>query len=272
MEKLKVQYATIDEIPEAFRPLYEERGGQFLLAQIEGLKTEADVARVQRALDSEKTAHGKIKTQWGTFFGDKKPEEVQAILDRVPELEEIAASKNINDAKLNELADARARNKIAPLERELATLKTQVTERDAKITGFETADKTRKITDLVRGEAMKVKVIDSAIDDVLMNAERVFEIDGEGNVVTKEGSGITPGLNPSVWLTEMQSKRSHWWPASKGGGAGGGQGFNGATNPWSKAAWNLTEQGKAYVADPGKAQQMALAAGSKIGATAPPVA
>jgi hypothetical protein len=273
MDPLKALYASQDEIPEAFRSLYEERGGQFHIAKIEGIKTDGDVARVQRALDSEKKNHGDLRSAWGSFFGEKKPADIQAQLDRITELETIAASKNVNEEKLNEIADGRVRQKLAPVERERDQLKSQITERDQLIEQFQTRERNRTISDAVRGEAAKAKIIDTAVEDVLMYAERVFDISEDGQLLTKDGIlGLTPGLSPSVWLTEMQQKRPHWWPASRGGGAGGGGAGGGfADNPWTAANWNLTKQGQAYAASPEKAAQMARAAGSSIGATKAPV-
>ena len=272
MDPLKALYATIDEIPESFRPLYEERGGQFHIAKIEGIKTDADVARVQRALDAEKKSHGEIKTRWGTFFGDKKPEDIQAQLDRITELETIAASKNINDEKLNELAEGRVRQRIAPVERQVQTLTGQLQEAQQVIEGYKQKEVTRNIHDNVRAEAGKLKVIDSAVDDVLMYAERVFEVTESGELVTKDGiPGVTPGLSPSVWLTEMQQKKPHWWPQSRGGGAnGGGGGGDFANNPFTNENWNMTAQGRLYNENPQKAEQMAKAAGTTVGGPRPP--
>lgn len=271
MDPLKALYATIDEVPEAFRGLYEERGGQFHIAKIEGIKTDADIARVQRALDAEKKGHGEIKQRWGTFFGDKKPEDVQAMLDRIPELETIAASKNINEEKLNEIVEGRLRSKIAPVERQAQTLQGQLAEAQQIIEQFKTKETTRTIHDGVRGEANKLKVIDSAVDDVLMYAERVFEVSEAGELVTKDGiAGVTPGLSPSVWLTEMQQKKPHWWPASRGGGAGGGNGGgNLADNPFTAENWNMTAQGRLYQENPGRAKQMAELAGTTVGGPKP---
>jgi hypothetical protein len=271
---LKSLYASQDEIPETFRDLYEERGGQFHIAKIEGIKTDADVARIQRALDSEKTNHGTLKTAWGKFFGDKKPEDIQAQLDRIPELETIASSKNLNEDKLNELAEGRVRIKIAPIERQNQQLTTQLQEAQQQIEQFQARERNRSIQDGVRGEATKMKVVDSALEDVLMYAERVFDVQEDGSLLTKDGiQGVTPGLSPNVWLTEMQSRKPHWWPASKGGGAGGGIGSgNPGDNPWSHQGWNLTKQGQELNANPARAEQLAKAAGhqSAIGARRPP--
>jgi hypothetical protein len=268
---LEPAYDTVDAIPEAFRPLYVETGGKHLLTKIKGLASTADVTRVQRALDAEKKEHGTLKTNWTGFFGDKKPEEVRAILDRVPELETIAASKNINDEKLNELAETRFRAKLAPMERDNATMKTQLAERDEIIKGFMLQHETRTIHDGVREAAVKSKIIDTAMEDVLMLAERMFEVGEDGKLTAKDGVGVTPGITPEQWLTEMTVKRPHWWPVSKGGGAGGGIGAGvGGDNPFSFEGWNMTAQGKLYGENPTRAAQLAQMAGTTVGGLRPP--
>ncbi len=268
--QLSHEYEKVDDIPEAFRPLYEERGGKQILTRITGITTQADLTRVNRALESEKTERSRLKQQWDGFFGDKKPDDIKAQLDRIPELETIAASKNINDEKLNELADNRARSKIAPLERDNQTLKTQVAERDEIIQRFMAQEETRTIHDNIRAVASKSSVIDTALEDVLMLAERCFEINDQDEVVTKDIPGQTPGLRPDVWLTEMKAKRPHWWPASKGGGAGGGVGGVGGDNPWSHGGWNLTKQGQVVRESGEKAKQLAQQAGTSVGGQRPP--
>jgi hypothetical protein len=128
----------------------------------------------------------------------------------------------------------------------------------------------RIVTVAVRGAASKLKVVDSAVEDVTLLAERLFTIDETGAVVTKDNVGVTPGISADVWLTDMQAKRPHWWGPSQGGGAGGNRGGNsGVTNPWSKDAWNLTEQGRIYKENSGKAEQLAKAAGTTIGGPKP---
>jgi hypothetical protein len=110
------------------------------------------------------------------------------------------------------------------------------------------------------------------MDDAFMHAERLFEEDSEGNLVMKENVGFTPGTDVAFWLGEMQSKKSHWWPASEGGGAGGNRGgkVDNSPNPWSHAGWNLTEQSKIYNSDRAKAERLATSAGVKVlGATKP---
>jgi hypothetical protein len=267
---LKAIYSSADEIPEGFKDLYEERDGQLQLTKIEGIKTDADVHRVQSALEKERNDRKKLQESWNSFFGDKKPEDIQAQLDKIPELE-AAADGKVDEEKLNQIADSRVKSKTAPLERELNNTKTELQKAQETIQQYQAKETQRTIHDAVREAGSKAKVLDSAMEDALMLAERVFEVSEDGKVVAKEGVGVTPGVTPDVWLSEMQQKRPHWWPASQGAGAkgSGAQGF--ANNPWSAAGWNMTKQGQ-IVREQGmeKAQQMAKSAGSYVGAAKPP--
>lgn len=265
-ETIKSIYPTIDSIPEAYKNLFEERGGQYHLVRIEGIKTEADVARVQRALDAEKNEHIKLKQQWNNFFGERKPEEIQSILDKVPELEAAAAGK-IDEEKLSQIVESRTRTKLAPLERELNSAKTALIASQEKIQQFEAKELQRTIHDNIRSAALKSKVVDSALEDILLLSERIFEVTQDGNVVVKDNVGATPGVSAEVWLTEMQQKRPHWWPMSQGGGSrGSAAGGSSVSNPWSQNSWNLTEQSRIYKESPERAAQLAKSAGISIGA------
>jgi hypothetical protein len=267
---IKAIYATQDEIPETYQDLFEERGGAFHLTKIEGIKTDADVARVQRALDAEKGEKVKLKTQWDSFFGERKPEDVQAMLDKLPELEALANGK-LDDEKINGIVEGRLKTKISPIERERDQYKGKLTEADQRLALYEAKEKQRTIHDAVRQAAIKMKVLDTAQEDVLMLAERIFEINEDGTATAKDGVGVTPGIAPEIWLTEIQQKRPHWWPASAGGGAKGSGASGGfAENPWSVEHWNLTAQGQIITSlGQTKAEQMARAVGSHIGGTKP---
>jgi hypothetical protein len=261
MAVLKAKYAAETEVPEDYKALYEERGGEWVLVQIDGIKTEADVTRVQRALTAEKEAHKKTRQTFDDILDGRKPEEVKAQLDRIPELE--AATGQLDETKINTLVEARVKARITPIERERDQLKQQVTERDGKIVAFETKEKLRTVSEHVTAAARKAKVQESAIEDVVMHAERIFQID-EGKVLTPEG------ISPEVWLTDMGNRKPHWWGPTQGGGGRGGNGNGFAGNPWTADNWSLTKQGEVMRQSREKAEQMARAAGSSIGATKAP--
>jgi hypothetical protein len=266
---LKVVHDTVDEIDEAYRPLYTERDGKFHLTGVEGFKTQADIDRLQNALTKERGDHKTVKDRLA-LFNDLDPEEVHAKLDKLPELEAAAEGK-LDEAKISELADTRLRTKLAPVERERDQLKTKLEASENTVQELQGTLRSRDIKDNVLAAALKGKVVETALDDVLMLADRVFEVGEDGAVTTKDNVGVTPGLTPDAWLTEMQPKRPHWWPPSEGGGAQGGKGGGGgfANNPWSHEHWNMTEQGRIINQDRSKADQMAKAAGTSIGGPKP---
>lgn len=267
---------SLDEVPEHFRELYTEKNGQFELTGISGMKTQADVDRLTSAIQKERDEHKATKDRLG-LWSDLDHDDVMAKLDRFPELEAAAAGK-IDDAAIEEMVTKRVSGTInsqtAPLQRQIDTLTKQLEEvtalaeqRGAEITAG-------KIKSAVRRALNAGKVIPEAQEDALMLAERIFEVrEDDGEIVTRDQVGVTPGIGPDVWLTEMQTSRPHWWPGSVGTGArGAGGGGNGgySNNPFSHEHWNMTKQGEVLRSQGReKAEQMAKAAGTTIGGPRP---
>lgn len=267
---IKALVDKLDDVPEQYRDLYTEKNGKFELTGVEGMKTQADIDRVQAGLAKERTEHKATKTALSAW-GDRKADEVIAILDRVPELEAAAAGK-LDENKINTMVESRVGSKLAPVQRQVATLTANLAEKDAIIAGYQTKERTRSIHDGVRDAISKTKGFQaSAAEDALMLAERMFEVNEDGKVVTKDGVGVTPGVDAVVWLTDMQQKRPHWWGPTEGGGAGGSGNGNreGGDNPFTAANWNMTKQGEILRANPTRAEQLARAAGTTVGGPKP---
>lgn len=265
---LKAILDTIDDLPEDIKKEYVEKNGKFEL-QVEGMKTQADVDRLQGALTKERNDHKVVRERLG-LLGDRKIEDVLQILDRVPELEAAAAGK-LDETKLNELVEGRIKTKLAPVEREKGQLAQRVQELSGIVEQYQTKDKVRNIHDAVRDAVGRAQGFQSsAVEDALLYAERMLEINEEGRVVTRDGVGVTPGVDAAVWLTEMQTKKAHWWGPSQGGGAGGNRNGGGAGgNPWSAEGWNMTEQGRILKENRSRAEQLAKSAGTSIGGPRP---
>jgi len=288
---LKDVHDKLDEIPEQYQDLYTEKNGKFELTGIQGVKTQADVDRSQESLRKATNDKTTLREKL-VIFGDgtvgadspiedwkKLHDETATKLDRIPELE--AASKGkLDEAQIEEIVNRRVegtiKSKLAPVERKL---KDVTKERDVALeenTKFQAADKTRTIHDSLRKALMASKVLPDAQEDALLLGDRVFEIrEDDGAVVTRDNIGITPGLDPTAWLTEIQEKRRHWWPESVGGGSKdsiAGRGGPGGANPWNgeEGRWNMTKQG-AFVRQHGKerADAMAKAAGTTVGGPRP---
>jgi hypothetical protein len=284
---LKTIYATAEDIPEGYADLYTERNGQWELTGIQGVKTQADVDRVQQSLRKERSDHKETKDKLA-LFGDLDPDTVQEKLgtfDTVMEQYEAlkASGGGWDEEKAKPLIEAEVRKATGPLEREKTNLQRQldqrtkeIAERDGTINELKTTIVTTNVDRALRDAAVDAKVQGSAIQDALLRGRNVFEQDPEtGKLTTKDIPGVTPGLSPKEWFKEMEEHAPHWWPQSQGGGSGGrlGGGPGGGKNPWSKEAWSITEQGK-FLREHGidKATQMAERAGVKIGATKPAAA
>lgn len=265
---LKFTYDSLDDVPKQFHELYTEKDGKFILTGISGIKPEEDINRLNEALRKERKDHKETKDKFSKF-GDKDPEEILSLLDKIPELEAAAKGK-LDDEKINQLVEARIKSKTAPLERELENLKKEASNFKTENEVLKTERKQRIIHDEVRKAATELKIVETAVEDVLYLSERLFEVSEEGKVLAKDGVGVTPGIDAKGWLGDMQEKRPHWWPPSAGGGAkgsGGAAGF--ANNPFTKEHWNLSEQGRIYKENPSRAEQMAKSAGTKIGGKKP---
>lgn len=273
---LNASYDKQDDIPEQHRDLFTERDGKWELTGITGVKTQSDVDRVQAALEKERKEHKEAREKLKTFakVDLEQIEKDQTELSELRVKIEAGAGDGFDEAKFNEavekVATARVATQTAPLRRELDKM---TEERDGLVATnkeFQTKETNRTISDAVRRAATGIKVVDTAIEDVLMLGERVFEVQDDGSVVTRDGVGATPGIAPDIWLSEMQERRPHWWPASTGGGANGsGAGSGFPSNPFSSEHWNLTLQGKAVQEDTSRADRMAKAAGTTVGGPRP---
>lgn len=257
---------TYDTLPEDVKKEYKDVDGKFQL-DVDGMKPLAEFTVVHTALQKERTDHKKVKDKLA-LFGSLNPEEVSTQLARIPELELLSEGK-VDDKKVEDIVNTRIHAKMAPVERERDQLKQKVTEKDTVINAFQVKEKTRSIHDAVSKAARTAKVLSTAEEDALVLAERVFEVTDDGAVITKDNVGVTPGITPDAWLQDMSAKRPHWWAPSQGGGARGGNGSHTGPNPFSKADWNLTEQGQIFKLDRAKAERLAKAAGTSIGGKRP---
>jgi hypothetical protein len=282
--RLKTIYDTAEEIPEGYADLYTERNGRWELTGVEGVKTQADIDRVQSALVKERNDHKQTKAALVPFEGldpDQISANATALEEARAQLEAINKDGRIDETKLEPIIAARIRQAVAPLERDKTNLERQldaqkkvVVEKDNEVVSLRTSITSENIERAVRDAASMEKVLPTALDDVTLRASRVFEKTEDGRIVTKDVPGTTPGLSPKEWLKDMQDKAPHWWPTSVGSGAQGGSGargtYGGANNPWSKEGWSLTKQG-ALVRQLGeaKAGEIAAQVGCKIGDTKP---
>lgn len=264
---MKAVYKEGEEVPEEFKEHYKLVGKDHIL-DVDGFTA---LPAAKKLVDEAATRRIEVKkaTDKLAMFGELDPEAVHVQLARIPELEAAAEGK-LDEAKINTIVEGRVKTRIAPLERERDSLKIKVGEQDTTIATFKKDNTIRTIREAVTGAARTAKVVDTAIEDAVILAERVFEVAEDGNVVTKDNVGVTPGITADLWIQDMQEKRPHWFGTSQGGGAHPGRNTPGFTdNPFTHENWNLTKQGQLIKSDRSKAEKAAKAAGTSIGGPRP---
>lgn len=88
------------------------------------------------------------------------------------------------------------------------------------------------------------------------------DVDDDGNVTL----GDKPLADAITAWSKSEEGKAFIANGSTGGGAtgGGNRPGGGDKNPWASDSFNLTEQGRLYRADPGKAREMAAAHGIRL--------
>lgn len=250
--QLELSYDSADDIPAGMESLYTEKDGKQVLTGVKGMKTQADIDRLQTALTKERNDHKTVRTQLSSLSSYGTIEEITANLDRIPELE--AKQGKGDPADIEKIVTAR----LAPVQRKLDEALTTISEKDKEIGTYKGEKTKATIADTVCKAAKGLKIRESAIEDAIMFGERVLTIDESGNVVTKENSGVTPFATAEDMLRDILPTRQHWLEDSFGGGSQGGKGgqFSG-TDPYSHDGWSITEQMKLMKSDPAKAKKLA---------------
>jgi hypothetical protein len=271
---------SLDSVPESMRSLYSERDGKFECTGIQGLKTQADIDRIQSALRYEKDLHRSTKKKL-EVWKDFEFEDVQARLDRLPELEskiaEAEAEGKLTDSEIQKQVEQRLEGtlkiKLNPIQRENETLRAQLAELQESNGLLIEQARQREIRDAVHKVAPKLKVQDWAYEDLYFLAERELEVVvdeelGTRKVLTKDSVGVTPGLDPEAWLLEKQPTRPGWFPQPQGGGARGNDtaaSIGIRENPYAREKPDLTAAGRILKEHgPEKLEMLARAAGKDI--------
>lgn len=278
MPILNAVIAKLDDVEEAFRGFYVEKDGKFAL-QVNGVKTQADVDAVTRALQNERTEHtktkGKVTTltetvqSWVDAAGEgATPESVKATIEKVGTLEAAGGpeiTKNFQSmvtAEVNKIVDGRVKSETTKIQRQLDAANTKLTEQGSTITNYVQKDERRTVVDAVRGAADAAKVRGEAIPDILAIAAGELKL-VDGKVVTEDGR------DPAQWFEDRKKVSPYFWPVAKGAGAAGGDGLPGVDskdNPFAFGNHNMTKISALVGSNPSEAAKLAAAAGVPKGA------
>lgn len=245
---------------------YTEVDGGYEL-QVDGPGAD-DVSKLKQALANERAAHKETRAKYAGI--DMTADEIRALRDNNEDLQfQLESAPKASDPQeLEDRAELLAARKTRELDRELATLREQNSSYVNAIQMHEAAANQRTMRDAamdaISGDK-GVQLVDSAREDLLPFVERSFEMNDLGEIVSKDGVGLEPGLTIRETLNEMQAsgRRSHWFKQSAGAGAAGNKSGTPAAgpNPFAKDTFNMTEIGRLVGSDPARAKALAKAAG-----------
>lgn len=241
---LKYIVDSLDGVDASLHEHYERQGDKYRL-KVEGARSQQDVDNVQRALNAEREVSKGYKTRLDAW-GDRKPEEVLPILDRVPELEAAAADgkKKLDQTQIDAIVNGR----LAPVQRSLEEVTRNYKAAQEQIGTYEAQNRRRTIFDAVRGIASETKALpetySSDYGSFMLLAERIFTVNDQGQVVVREGvPDLVHGQAPKDIVGELQRLHPYLWPPSSGGGASGNTGnTGGGANVFKQN--NMTERSK----------------------------
>lgn len=269
--KLKPELEKLDDLDKSLHPLYTESGGKYVFTGLDGYDP-AEKGRLTKALEKERNnaseAANALKP-FRTLFGDKKPEDIQAELDRIEEYK-LAAKGKLDESELEARVTARLASATKPFERKLNEAAEKAAKAEAKVQAYEKAEERNAI----RAEIQKAALASSALPETYAEDGGLLavleprltvavEIDADGNrvlgkVTAKDGAEVAKVIQ------QLQTSHGYFWGTSKGGGANSGNSGSrlpAGANPWKKETRNLTEQTRILKENPQLAQSMKTAAG-----------
>lgn len=268
---LKRKYDTKEEIPAESQHLFTEQGGKWVLTGIEGIADADKFAGSQTALAAERTAHNETKKKLAAF-GEHTPEQVTAAIEERDTLKLQAETAGVkpDENKIAQVVKDRVAVLTAALDRKITQLTNEKEAVTQRAIAAETGRKQDQIRLKMQEAAVEAGILKEAVSHVVALKAPLFDMDADGNLLTKEGPGVIPGMDPATVMSELRQTAPYFWAASQGGGATGGSvGGHTGPNPWAEGSWNMTEQGRISAKNPQQAKNLAAAAGVAVDAIAP---
>jgi hypothetical protein len=222
---MKIQVAALTEVPEPLRGEYEQKDGAFFL-KLEGeipelVSVKKDLTEFRdnniKYLKEKDAAVQKLKEYDGI-----DPVEYAAMKQKLVDLEKKGGVKDPSDieTKIRLAVDAA----VTPLKEQVQLEQKTRVEAELRL-------KQRDLETRIRDVGTKLKVLDSAMPDLLSRGLRVFRAsdglayDGEKQMYSKEK--VTEPLSLEEWGRMQLAEAPHLFVASTGGGARPGPGGTG---------------------------------------------
>lgn len=206
---LKYRIKKLEDVPEAVRALYKADGDEFVL--------DAEGVVPKERLDEFRDNNISLQRQLEKLK-DIDPVKYRELVNLQREVEE---GQLLKAGKIEEVVNSRVTAMKASLEGERDTFRSRAESAESQLSVL-------LIDSAVRNEALKLGVVNTALDDVVLRARTIYKMkdgaavphDNKGEVIFGK-DGKTP-MPMSDWLTSLKKNAPHLFANSQGGGAGGG--------------------------------------------------
>lgn len=224
--------AAFDKLPKDVQAQYKEQDGKYTL-DVEGMEDNSGLkSALQKERDSVKGFRAQMKElqdQLASWDG-LDPAAVKALMAK---FEDDGEAKLIKEGKIEEVLAKRTEKLRAELQKQVEEVQTQYEGALEVIGTYEE----RVLDNAIRAAAEKAGVHPQAIDDTLLRARTLFQLDDEGNAVqyAEDGKTVVLGkdgksaFGPAEWLEKTKETAPHWFPSNNSGGGAHNKGDSNAS-------------------------------------------
>jgi hypothetical protein len=208
MPKLLGVVDTLESVPEAFKPSYEQKDGKFFLKEVEF----EDVAPYKEKLSKKETAINEANKKLGRYtkFAELADDELDELL-HLRELKKQGKPLTVDEKAELERLHAKALGKIGD----------ESKAKDGQISELERDLKHYKLTVPLRDIAVKAGVIAEDLDLVMLDVQHRFKLDDGGKIVLLDADGDVSDVTPQKFFeTLYKEQRPKFYKASDAGGGG----------------------------------------------------
>lgn len=188
------------------------------------LETQVNAAvAALKAKNSELLEEKKRLKDAAAEFADFDKDTLKNYIARLKNDEE---ARLIAEGKVGDVIDRRTERMRESYQSQIADTQKLAQEWQGKYSELEQKFNYTRIDSALRDAALAANVVPSAIDDIITRGRKSFEIDANGNIISKDQyTGDikigADGKNPyaaSDFLSDLKKTAPHFWPQSQSGG------------------------------------------------------
>lgn len=216
---------SLDAIDEGVRNFYVEDNGTFRL-NIDGYEDPAGLkSALQRERDAAKEAKRKL-SEAQEFKAQFEGLDIEAMKKLAAKSSEDEEGRLLAEGKVDEVVNKRTERLRTDLERQVA----EAQARAEKAEAFASRFRDKVLSDSIREAAVKAGSDPAAIDDFILRAKSVFQLNEHGEPVAFDGEEVIYGkdaatpLTPLEWAESLREIAPHLWPRAQGAGPTGDNG------------------------------------------------